>query len=351
MSDFALEAAERLTRLPAGGSAAQWDRRVGELVHEYYRRLLPFWPEPREQVFPDDAEVLDAIEERLSGAQRDWVRAKCDGMPASTRASARRLGRVILAAAVHESNGWLTLVENPGRVLLELFEAGYDLTQSHGAIEVVYSEGLVTVPRPRRRAVVERAAAEAVYVLGDLHLSVERPWPAADDAIAEDWTQLNVYGRPLWAPSFVDLTRRISVETVHSSFTLVDGRQVDVLDSLLRSLGLSDDDRLAVRVSESADPLNDGYLRALRFTPAAQAQPAGLADIMRRFVAEEQRRYASIDLEQRYRDRRSPSPVERLVDAPIFDNGSLDIGFGLLVHGRVFLPEIRLWSRIVHYHK
>jgi hypothetical protein len=86
-------------------------------------------------------------------------------------------------------------------------------------------------------------------------------------------------------------------------------------------------------------------------SPAAQQQPAGLGDIVRSFVAEERRRYASIDLRQRYSDRRSPSPVQRLVDAPAFDTGTLDVGFGLLVHGKGVRLEIRLWSRIMHDHK
>jgi hypothetical protein len=75
----------------------------------------------------------------------------------------------------------------------------------------------------------------AVYVLGDLPLAVERSAPATDDAIAEDWAQLNVHGQPLWAPSFVDHTRRITVETFHSAFIPVDGADVAVLDTLVRS--------------------------------------------------------------------------------------------------------------------
>lgn len=39
--------------------------------------------------------------------------------------------------------------------------------------------------------------------------------------------------------------------------------------------------------------------------------------------------------------------VFRYIDYPAFDNGSLDVGFAILVHG----AELHVLSRVVHFHK
>ena len=138
---------------------------------------------------------------------------------------------------------------------------------------------------------------------------------------------------------------------------LFDRHDPGTVAGLLHGFGIGDQRGYAVRVAGSADPLTDGYLRCLRFVPAApDAQTAGIADIMTAFVAEEVRRHlAGIDLGPAGG---RPDPhtggrptVLSLVDYPAFDNGTIDIGFGLLLNGDAGRRHLRLWSRLLHHHK
>jgi hypothetical protein len=178
------------------------------------------------------------------------------------------------------------------------------------------------------------------------------PDDRAPDPLHESWTQRSVYGGPLWADTFGDLARRISVGTHHGGLILLDEQDVPGLAHLLRFLGIGEDRHYEVTRTTSTRPLIDGYLTCLRFTPAtgrpAVAQPVGLATAMTAFVAAELATdLARTLVEGSYLNEPAGGPLW-LVGYPALDQGPLAVGFALLVDDR---PQwtYRLWSRVNHY--
>lgn len=195
-----------------------------------------------------------------------------------------------------------------------------------------------------------------VLQLGELAVEVADGPNATDDRLLDpDWSQRNVYGTDRWGgATFGEVVGRLSLETHHAGLTLLDRWDAPHLPHLLRFLGVEASRRYGVTVSTSDEPLTDGFLTGLRFTPDfGVEQPHPLGDVVTAFVAAQ---LASADsLEERLRRQHGSEPhhtrthrVFWLVEYPMFDNGHLDIGFGLLVEDR---HTLRLWSRPVHYHK
>jgi hypothetical protein len=189
--------------------------------------------------------------------------------------------------------------------------------------------------------------------LGGLTVRVDST-SQGDDALATgNWSQEKFYGGPLWGSTFRALTGRISVETRTTGLVLFDRSQASQFGSLLRFLCIGSERRYAVQLTTSADPLRDGYFTCLRFVASAGEQEHGLAEAMTAFLAHETARLADVEghLVHCYAGRPiGADPVFRLVDFPAFDNGTMGVGFGLLVEdprSRVY----RLWSRPVHAHK
>jgi hypothetical protein len=148
--------AERLARV-RWSAAPEWDRSAADLLHEYYRRLLPFWPDDRFKIQPDNAEVVDALLGRLAPPERAWVQERADALAAS-RVS-QRLAAVILAGAILVSRGELEPESDPGVPMLDLFEAGFELAPTHGGVDVMHGAGMRTVPLPARALERDRQAA------------------------------------------------------------------------------------------------------------------------------------------------------------------------------------------------
>jgi hypothetical protein len=196
----------------------------------------------------------------------------------------------------------------------------------------------------------------AELVLGDLVVRLEPPVDPVHDLLPTDWAQEAVYGQPLWGRTFVDATSRISIWTKRAGLMLVDGHDVPALPHLLRFLGAGDQRDYGVRMSESTDPLREGYFTALSFGGSRDGPQAhALAEVVAGFVAAEVKRldlrvegvlrhhYRSVDPQLLIDD-----DVYRYTDLPDFDSGHMGFGFGLMADsGRIS----RLWSRPVHHHK
>jgi hypothetical protein len=174
------------------------------------------------------------------------------------------------------------------------------------------------------------------------------------DAMDADWTQTHVYGRRFWDNTFSGLCRRLSIETLTTGLVVFDRFDAPRLPDLLRFLDIGPSAYYTVAVTVATAPLVDGFLTCLTFRRSRSlAQPATLAEIAAAFVADELRAEPTIEARMRavhhaISPPRDPDPVLRQVDYPAFDSGTLGMGFGLLIDDA---GTVRLWSRVLHYHK
>jgi hypothetical protein len=129
----------------------------------------------------------------------------------------------------------------------------------------------------------------------------------------------------------------------------------------LASCGFANDARFFVSTSTTNDPLTDGFLEYLVFLPSHDArQSVDAVTLIEAFVAHEIGRFdggenASMEsyIAKVYRGypREKYSRVMSYVDLPSFDNGTLELGFGLLIRRDGTTVRLWIWSRPVFYHK
>lgn len=118
--------------------------------------------------------------------------------------------------------------------------------------------------------------------------------------------------------------------------------------SIARGLDLlALDSPLACSELEATRPIHDGFIAALELSPA----PAGnVRDAVTAFVARERMREVEPLLRDCYGNAAELKHDIRFrgLDYPAFDNGNVDIGFGVMLDrsGRRWL-----WSRAVFHHK
>jgi predicted TIM-barrel enzyme len=132
------------------GTAPTWERRARDLVFEFYRRLLPVWPEGSHKILPGNPKVLAALRARVAPTDGTRVDANAERLGKKLTSTTRSLIELILTGAVLRAGGQLDETTDPGVPLLQLFEAGYDLNPTHGGVDVMYASGMTTVPLPTR---------------------------------------------------------------------------------------------------------------------------------------------------------------------------------------------------------
>lgn len=210
----------------------------------------------------------------------------------------------------------------------------------------------------RVRALVDRVRA---HPASRPPLPEARPWTDRDGVLPSDWAQERVYERPILASTLPELTGRISIWRGSGAALLRWGGLHEDLpfDALLAAADVHPDRRYAAAITTSADPVVDGFLRALHLRPTAEptVPTTEAVPALRAFVDHERARwprhlgehlehylrrlYGELS-EVRRRDRRFAH-----IDYDGFDSGPMDLGLGLLVQD----GEIWLWSRLVHAHK
>lgn len=132
------------------GTAPKWERRARELLFDFYRRLLPVWPQDAHKILPADPKVIAALRARLSPTDVTRVDANAKRLGDGRSPTVRSLIELILTGAVLRARGQLDETTEPGVPLLDLFEAGYDLNPTHSGVDVMYASGMTTVPLPTR---------------------------------------------------------------------------------------------------------------------------------------------------------------------------------------------------------
>ncbi len=168
-----------------------------------------------------------------------------------------------------------------------------------------------------------------------------------------DWRQDAEYPVPLWTATAAELASRISIELVAGLVALHLPTRYDAdVDRVLELGHWSRRWHYRFGGVEADRPLEQGFLRRvwLRDERGAPEQATDASAVVRAFFDAERARLPDIEpwLVARYgRDARGRHDVFRYIDYPAFDNGSLDVGFAILVHG----AELHVYSRVVHFHK
>lgn len=169
-----------------------------------------------------------------------------------------------------------------------------------------------------------------------------------------DWRQDAAYPEPVWARTAADLARRISIESSQGIYALhLIGHRGDEggCRRLLELAGWSQRRRYRIGQVESARPIEHGFLRRLRLWPAEDApeQPVDAGALVQAFIEAEGARLGDLEawLRGRYGETPPADEIFDWIDYPMFDSGSMGVGFAVLVHG----DELHVWSRCVHYHK
>lgn len=168
-----------------------------------------------------------------------------------------------------------------------------------------------------------------------------------------DWRQDAEYPAPLWATTAADLARRVSIENNHSLYALeLFGRDLSERCTQLFELAhWSQLRRYRISQFEAIDPIAEGFIRRLRLwvTRDAPEQPLTPPALAHAFFFAEKARIENMErwLEAHYGETAPDSRLFDWIDYPVFDNGTMGLGFAVLVHG----PEIQLWSRAYHSHK
>jgi hypothetical protein len=138
------------------GTAPTWERHARDLLVDFYRRLLPFWPADAYQILPANPQVSAALRAYLSATELTRVDANVERLAGGDTQTRRWLIELILIGALLRARGQLDESNDPGVSLLRLFEAGYDLNPTHGGVDVIHASGMTTVPLPTREQVSRR---------------------------------------------------------------------------------------------------------------------------------------------------------------------------------------------------
>lgn len=170
-----------------------------------------------------------------------------------------------------------------------------------------------------------------------------------------EWLQDAQYPEPLWTNTVPELARRVSVGNLRGLYALQLLPRWDPeprAAELLALAGWTKRTEYYVALAESQRPIEEGFLRRLRFwrDDSAPAQPVPVAEVFGVFAKSENARIGH-DLEPwlraKYGARRPDGEVFAWIDYPGFDCGTMTIGFAILVHG----DELHIWSRAAHAHK
>jgi hypothetical protein len=156
--DDLLQGRLRRLRAVSWGAAPGGSRQGKQLLFAYYQRLLPVWPAHGGKILPHDASVIAAFTGRLAPAEVAELRTLEEGIVSAARhrhahvsaAASGLLIILILACSVLVGRGVLAAAADPAEPLLELFEAGYQLSASHGSVDVLDASGATTIPLPTR---------------------------------------------------------------------------------------------------------------------------------------------------------------------------------------------------------
>jgi uncharacterized protein YjbI with pentapeptide repeats len=145
------------------GSARKWSVLARDLLLDYYEKVLPFWPEKQVRLMPHSSVLTEAFSSRLSPIERERVNLMLlailetyDNYGFTLTSVNRALVVLILISDVLIESGNLAPQEDPSEPLLRLFEEGYDLNPSHGAVDICYQFGCTSVPLPTRESVMQR---------------------------------------------------------------------------------------------------------------------------------------------------------------------------------------------------
>jgi hypothetical protein len=161
---------------------------------------------------------------------------------------------------------------------------------------------------------------------------------------------LDIVDEEFWPP--VDLSRTPVYVGLAGDAVLLDRWSIPKLADLLALFDVGAETRYAISVKVADRPILDGYLTCLTLKPSSEyEQSASAADIVHAFVAAELVDEDRIEdhLRELHGDMNlRQDPLLRWLDYPVFDNGTMAIGFGFTVyHNRM----IRVWSRAIHHHK
>ncbi len=139
------------------GSSPDWSPSALGMLHDYYRRLAPYWPASRKRVEPADRDIVSAVMGGLTGAETEQIRSACDAISAAAVArdervepTTRKLIPLILAWAREVDAGKLAAAAVPGASLMALFTAGFQLKYTDAGIEIHYDTGWMIAPVPTR---------------------------------------------------------------------------------------------------------------------------------------------------------------------------------------------------------
>ena len=170
-----------------------------------------------------------------------------------------------------------------------------------------------------------------------------------------DWLQqqTEVFPQPLWVEQASEVPARLSPELTGGLFALVAGYPGPhrAGPMLLELTGWAKETTFHVGSVESKLPIEEGFLRRLRFwrSKSAPAHGSSVTEVLRRFANSEELRVGEAEkwLRTKLGPKRPPGRVYQHIDYPGFDSGSGSLGFATLFHG----PELHVWSRFIHHHK
>ncbi len=139
------------------GAAPDWSPRALEWLHEYYRRLAPYWPANQGRLGPADREIQKAVVGTLAPADQERIRAAIEAIRNAAQTRRERvesttmdLVPLILGWALAVESGKIAAAVDPGVPLMDLFAAGFQLQFSDVGVEIHYSTGWMTAPVPTR---------------------------------------------------------------------------------------------------------------------------------------------------------------------------------------------------------
>jgi len=168
-----------------------------------------------------------------------------------------------------------------------------------------------------------------------------------------DWRQDAAYPEPLWTNTAAELARRVSIENLGGFYALqllghlnTEPRAAEIFAAARWATTT----RYHASLADASRPIEEGFLRRLRFWRDAQApeQPAALPAVWNAFTRSEAERLGDIEpwLRAHY-GQRPESELFDWIDYPGFDCGTMTLGFAIFVHG----GELHIWSRAAHAHK
>jgi hypothetical protein len=127
------------------------------LLHEYYRRLVPYWPANQGRLGPADREIEGAVVGALAPTDQERIRVAAEAIRSAAKGRGERtesttmsLVPLILGWALAVDSGKIVSAVDPGVPLMDLFAAGFQLQFSDVGVEIHYSTGWMTAPVPTR---------------------------------------------------------------------------------------------------------------------------------------------------------------------------------------------------------